>query len=76
MEGPGSFSLDMSIGKTFLLTEGKTIQFRMDAGNILNHPSPSGVNASINQDGNPFGYIGGKSGSRRFQVKIAAGSKP
>jgi hypothetical protein len=43
----------------------------MDAGNILNHPSPSGVNASINQDGNPFGYIGGKSGNRRFQVKIA-----
>jgi len=69
--GPGSFSLDMNMGKTVQLTEGKSIQFRVDAGNILNHPSPGGGSNSINRDNtNPFGYIGSKSGSRRFQAKL------
>ena len=70
IEGPGTFSLDMAMGKTFQLTEGKSIGFRMDAGNILNHPSPGGGGTSISQGSNPLGYIGSKSGNRKFQAKI------
>jgi hypothetical protein len=71
IRGPGSFSLDMAMGKTFQLTEGKSIQFRVDASNVLNHPSPGGPNTSINQNNsNGLGYIGSKSGSRRFQAKL------
>ena len=47
IEGPGSFSLDMAMGKTVQLTEGKSMRIRVDAGNILNHPSPGGGANSI-----------------------------
>jgi hypothetical protein len=70
IEGPGSFSLDMALGKTVQLTEGKSIQFRVDGSNILNHPSPGGGSNTITQTGNGLGYIGSKSGSRRFQAKL------
>jgi hypothetical protein len=70
LEGPGSFSLDMALGKTVQLSEGKSIGFRVDAGNILNHPSPGGPNTGVSQNGNPLGYIGSKSGNRRFMAKI------
>ena len=70
IEGVGTFSLDMAIGKTVQLTEGKSVQFRVDASNILNHPSPGGGGGTINNDGTPLGQIGNKSGSRRFQAKL------
>ncbi|MEJ2244737.1 MAG: TonB-dependent receptor [Acidobacteriota bacterium] len=71
VEGIGSFSLDMAIGKTVQLTEGKSVQFRVDASNILNHPSPSGGGGgTINNDGTELGRIGNKGGSRRFQAKL------
>lgn len=39
--GPASFSLDMNMMKAFQLTEGKSFTLRVDASNILNHPTPS-----------------------------------
>jgi len=60
----------MAMGKTVQLMDGKSIQFRVDASNILNHPSPTGPSTSLNQGSNPLGYIGSKSGSRRFQAKL------
>jgi hypothetical protein len=42
IEGIGSFSLDMSMSKNIMITEGKSVQVRMQATNILNHPSPCG----------------------------------
>jgi hypothetical protein len=70
VEGVGSFGLDMAMGKTFQLTEGKTIQFRVDASNVFNHPSPGGGGGTINNDGVALGQIGNKSGQRRFQAKL------
>ena len=70
IEGPGSFSLDMALGKTVQLAESKSFQFRVDAGNILNHPTPGSPNTGVYQNGDPLGYIGSKSGNRRFMAKI------
>jgi hypothetical protein len=42
IEGLGSFSLDMGMIKNLMITEGKSIQIRMQASNVLNHPSPCG----------------------------------
>ena len=70
IRGIGSFSLDMAMGKTFQLAEGKSISFRMDAGNILNHPSPDGFSAAITQDNPGLGIIDNKIGNRRFQAKL------
>ena len=68
--GIGSFSLDMALSKNFQITEGKSFGLRVDAGNILNHPSPSGPTFSIARSGNPLGYISSKNGNRTFQAKF------
>ena len=38
LNGPRSFTTDASIMKNFNLTERFTLQFRMDAFNLFNHP--------------------------------------
>jgi hypothetical protein len=68
MEGPGLWTLDGSLAKTFRITETKKIQFRMDATNILNHATPCapvqcpgnglGTNLSLGSLA-PFSPIGG-----------------
>jgi hypothetical protein len=45
---PGTWSADMAMMKSVRLTEGKSIQIRVDATNIFNHPNPS---ASTNASG-------------------------
>jgi len=37
---PARWFFDAAIFKTFRLTESKTLEFRVDANNILNHPNP------------------------------------
>ena len=32
----------MAVSKNVTITEGKTVNFRVDINNILNHPTPSG----------------------------------
>lgn len=51
--GPGLFDLDLSFLKEIRITEGKTLQFRAEFFNILNHPNfgmPS-VNVFVNAAG-------------------------
>ncbi len=38
--GPGSWTLDGSLSKSFRIAESKQIQLRFDATNVLNHPDP------------------------------------
>jgi len=40
IEGPGRWRFDASMGKSIKITETKTLQIRMDAQNVLNHPEP------------------------------------
>lgn len=76
MEGPGLWSFDGSLSKSFRIDETKRIQFRMDATNILNHATPCspvqcpgnalGTNLALNpirfgQSFGAFGVIGAKS---------------
>jgi hypothetical protein len=62
---PGNWSFDASISKSVRIAEGKTLSIRMDATNVLNHPTPS--NPFLNINGNtPFGSIEGKGNQRRF----------
>ncbi|HEX4996741.1 MAG TPA: hypothetical protein VFY29_00845, partial [Terriglobia bacterium] len=41
MRQPGRFYLDANLAKTFMFTERRGIQIRLDATNVLNHPTPS-----------------------------------
>jgi hypothetical protein len=63
-ENPGSWDFDANIGKTFRISETKSVQVRLDATNILNHPNPATPNMNLNS-ANPFGFIEDKMDSRR-----------
>ena len=65
MEGPGSFLFNGNIKKSFQITESMSLQIRIDATNILNHPSPAAPSFVINNS--TFGAITTKNGSRVFQ---------
>jgi hypothetical protein len=71
----GNWSLDGNLGKTFRISESKSLQIRVDATNIMNHPTPaapilllSGTAdfGSIAQNGN----TAAKNGTRSFQGQV------
>ena len=84
MEGPGLWFLDAAMSKSFKIDESKTLQFRLDAKNVLNHPTPDdpgqlscgglGTNLALNGQTSDFGTVGGKcvaeSAARQFQVRV------
>jgi hypothetical protein len=70
---PGRWFFDANVSKTFRLSESKTLQFRIDANNILNHPNPGEPN--FNAGSADFGRITANKVSlatspRAFQAKI------
>ena len=81
IEGPGMWTLDGSMSKSFQLDERRRIQLRFDATNILNHATPCspgfcpgqarGTNLSLNGT-TDFGLIGVKSAlpARQFQGSL------
>jgi hypothetical protein len=72
LEGPGSYTVNANMGKTFRLTETKQLTIRMDATNILNHPAPNPVSTDVGGAfGSDFGEINGKGGTpRNFQASV------
>lgn len=63
--GPGRWRFDANISKAIKLTESKTLQFRLDATNVLNHPEPN--TPSLNITG---------TGATNFGQIVAAGNTP
>jgi hypothetical protein len=60
---PGQWSFDAAMSKVLRVSESKSVQIRMDATNILNHPGVGNPTLDINA-GN-FGLINAKDGSKR-----------
>ena len=85
LTGIGRFGLDANMGKTIEFMEGKKLEIRVDAMNILNHATPAGSgggSARIVTIGNPsmtmnssaqtpWGYLDRKAGHRTFQARLA-----
>jgi len=71
--GLGSWRFDANLGKTFRISESTSMQLRIDALNVLNHPTPNfaanGASFNIN-GGTPFGQMPNKSGGRLFQGQL------
>jgi hypothetical protein len=63
--GLGSWRFDANLGKTFRITESKSIQIRVDAQNVLNHPQPGGISLGLGTTN--FGAVTTKSGTRILQ---------
>jgi len=53
---------DANISKAFKITESKSLQFRLDAFNVLNHAQPGAPSLTINTGTTPFGQITSKNG--------------
>jgi hypothetical protein len=72
VEGPGTWRFDASLAKTVKVNESKSLQIRMDATNVFNHPEPSTPNLDINNAN--FGLITGANAKttlrRQFQGQI------
>jgi len=67
------WNFDANLSKTFRITESKTVQFRMDALNMFNHPTPTdpiGLANSGSSFNDNFGQMTSKTGSRTFQAKL------
>jgi hypothetical protein len=74
VNGLGNWRFDANLGKTFQITESKSLQVRVDAQNVLNHPQPGNPNLNINATTGgvptPFGQITGKTGGRSLQGQL------
>ncbi|HET9217222.1 MAG TPA: hypothetical protein VFR18_09605 [Terriglobia bacterium] len=70
LRAPGRWTLDGNIGKTFRLTENKTLQIRFDPTNILNHPNPG--EPTFNMQSNNFGTVTAdkSANARQFQGQL------
>jgi len=64
----GQWSLDASASKSFRVSESKSVQIRIDAENVLNHPVPATPNYTVG--GTNFGAVTSKSGQRAFQGQL------
>jgi hypothetical protein len=64
LRGLPIWRFDSNISKAFKITESKSLQFRLDVFNILNHAQPGAPNLSINNGTTPtpFGQIASKNG--------------
>lgn len=70
-EGPGSFRFDVNLVKRIRITEGKNLELRATALNVLNHPiwdNPPTANRDINSVN--FGKITNASGNRIVVIDL------
>jgi hypothetical protein len=69
---PGIWRMDANLSKQFRIAESKSLQFRLDASDVLNHPEPGTPNLSINTG--TFGLISGNAAKsslhRQFQGQL------
>src|SRR5688572_9553447 len=65
------WSFDPAMSKAIRITESKSVQVRLDATNILNHPVPNSPSFDINST-NPFGFVPdkGTSGASSRDVRL------
>jgi hypothetical protein len=83
--GPGTYGLDLAASKNIEFMEGRSINLRIDASNVLNHAMPTGSVGSnyngrqygysnpitnMNDTANAFGVFNAKGGHRAFSIKM------
>jgi hypothetical protein len=70
--GPGWDELDLTVGRTFPVTERANVEFKVDGFNIANHPNylnPSGAFTGSYTSGG-FGTITGANNMREIQASL------
>jgi hypothetical protein len=51
LRGPGQFTANWSLGKSFAITETKALEFRWETFNVFNHPNLANPNGTIDVSG-------------------------
>jgi len=70
MELPGAWAFDAAMAKSIRITESKSLQLRMDATNVMNHPIMGNPNLDLNST-TRFGNIQSKGNQRReFKAQL------
>ena len=64
--GPGIIDFDMSLGKTILLKESRSLEFRVAASNIFNHANFSGLDTVVNSP--TYGRVTSVASMRKMQL--------
>jgi hypothetical protein len=79
VEGPGRWRFDANVSKTLKVSETKSLQFRLDATDVLNHPEPNvtattASNLIMDINSPNFGLITGVNAKstlhRQFQAQL------
>jgi hypothetical protein len=79
--GPGTFRFDLSAAKTVKISESKSLQFRLDAKSVLNHPILGTPDLNINSatfgqfqptiaPPGAVGAVQNVTGARQFQAQL------
>src|SRR5262249_924125 len=67
LRGPLTPRIDGNLSKSFRVNESKSLQLRIDAHNVLNHPWVANPSLNMDSTTTAFGAILSKTESRRFQ---------
>jgi hypothetical protein len=62
--GPGTILFNMSVAKTFPFHETKSLEFRVTANNVFNHPNFSGIDTNMNSP--TFGQVNAVASMRQL----------
>jgi hypothetical protein len=65
--GPGSWTIDAGLSRTFVITEAQRLEFRAEANNVLNHTNFSNPTNTL---GATFGRITGADDPRIMQFAV------
>ncbi len=66
--GPGRITIDTGLSRTFRITEGQSVQFRVEAFNMPNHLNPN--NPTTNSASSTFGLIRSAGDPRIMQLAL------
>jgi hypothetical protein len=66
--GPGNWDFDANLQKKIRIDESRSLTVRINASNVLNHPTPGNPNLDINSG--TFGEITTKTGSRTLSGQL------
>jgi hypothetical protein len=68
LRNPGFWEVNLSVRRSFRVTENQAFDFRWEAFNALNHPTLGGANS--NPTSGSFGLVTSKTGNRNMQVVL------
>jgi hypothetical protein len=67
IEGPGQVTVDMTVNRTIVIKESRSLDLRLTATNVLNHAHFTSLNTAVNSF--TFGEITGAAAMRRISMQ-------